>query len=219
MFFCLTIQTIVHDKNYIVTLLTKIDIERMFLTINHNKCYFIDRGSIGLQINGKAVPEGRADHLIKLPLPFETARKDEYMNNENIENILKLVSAGFTAEQIMKLSEAPKPQEASSQDVSDTSTNIATSNQEKAVQNPNEGSSPKKDPEPEKTTDPDSGKKEPDPEPKKESSMDPQIQQMLDDQAAQIKKLQQIISNSNFGGSGNVESDPQAYLNNRLSSR
>ena len=173
---------------------------------------------MGLQINGKAVPEGRADHLTKLPLPFETARKDEYMNNENIENILKLVSAGFSAEQIMKLSEASTT-EASSQDVSNTSSNIATSNQEKAVQEPIQESSPKKDPEPEKTPEPDSGKKDPDPEPKKESSMDPQIQQMLDDQAAQIKKLQQIISNSNFGASGNVETDPQAYLNNLLSKR
>lgn len=139
------------------------------------------------------------------------------MNNENIENILKLVNAGFTAEQILKLSEAPTSQEASSQDVSDSSTSSASNQQ--ALQQPIQEPSPKKDPEPEKTPEPDSGKKDPDPEPKKESSMDPQIQQMLDDQAAQIKKLQQIISNSNFGASGNVETDPQAYLNNKLSSR
>ena len=141
------------------------------------------------------------------------------MNNENIENILKLVNAGFSAEQIMKLSEAPTPTpEASSQDVSNISTNAA-SNQPTSSTEPIQEPSPKKDPEPEKTPEPDSGKKDPDPEPKKESSMDPQIQQMLDDQAAQIKKLQQIISNSNFGASGNVETDPQAYLNNLLSKR
>ena len=135
----------------------------------------------------------------------------------NIEDILKLVNAGFTAEQIIKLTENPSPtkQEASSQDVSDISTASAPNQQ--AEQKPIQESSPKKDPEPEKTPEPDSGKT--DPEPKKENSMDPQIQQMLDDQAAQIKKLQQIISNFNFGASGNVETDPQAYLNNILSSR
>jgi hypothetical protein len=108
----------------------------------------------------------------------------------NIDDILKLVNAGFTADQIAKMAtEDTTPSSVTPQ--SDDKNPIP---QEKAQE-------PKPEPAPEPEEKKEESKTEPDPELKKE----------LEEAKAQIAKLQGIISNQNAGGSARPDT-PEEYL-------
>ena len=117
-----------------------------------------------------------------------------------IEETLQLVRAGFTADQIQQLMQqgqtnAPAPV---------TPPVIPQAPAPTQQTDPAPAPTPEPDPEPDETN---PEKKEP------ENKLDPAIQKILDDQAAQIANLQQIIANSNnMGGLARQETDPMAYL-------
>lgn len=119
-----------------------------------------------------------------------------------IDDVMKLVNAGFTADQIMKFAEpAPEPQEPVALP--------ATPDINSTVTVPPEQDSPS-EPEPEKPQE----AAQPAPE---SPVIPPEIQKEIDAQKKQIERLQQIISSTNFGGNAGIaETDPQAYLDKIL---
>lgn len=120
-----------------------------------------------------------------------------------IDDVMKLVNAGFTADQIMKFAEpAQEPQAPVALPATPDINNGS-------VTAPPEQDSPT-EPEPEKPQE--------HPQPAPETPIiPPEIQKEIDDQKKQIERLQQIISSTNFGGNARIEeTDPQAYLDKIL---
>lgn len=119
-----------------------------------------------------------------------------------IDDVMKLVNAGFTADQIMSFAEpAQEPQAPVALP--------ATPEINGSVTAPTEQDSPT-EPEPEKPQE--------DAQPAPETPIiPPEIQKEIDAQKKQIERLQKIISSTNFGGNARTEeTDPQAYLDKIL---
>lgn len=123
-----------------------------------------------------------------------------------IDDVMKLVNAGFTADQIMRFAEpTPEPAPEPQAPVALPAT-------------PDINSSATAPPEQDSPTEPEPEKPQEDAQPAPATPMiPPEIQKEIDDQKKQIERLQQIISSTNFGGNARTEeTDPQAYLDKIL---